>query len=129
MKAAFELGAIAVQIGTAFIGTEESEAIPSYKRRLETAKDTDTTLTRAFSGRWARGFRNEMMNEIEQSGIPIPPYPLQNSLTAKLRKLAQQADDSEYTSLWAGQSAETSQSKQAGQVLINLVKQYETLYR
>ena len=128
IKAAFELGANAVQIGTAFITTEESEAIPSYKKTLEAKKDTDSTLTRAFSGRWARGFRNEMMNEIEQFGIPIPPYPLQNGLTAKLRRLAQQADDSEYTSLWAGQSAGVSQPKQAGQVLVNLVKQYERHY-
>jgi nitronate monooxygenase len=128
MKAAFELGAMAVQIGTAFIGTEESIAVPSYKKRLEAAKDTDTVLTKAFSGRWARGIRNEMMNEIEQSGIPIPPYPLQNSLTAALRRLAQQADDSEYTNLWAGQSAGTISTKQAGQVLINLLKQYEALY-
>ncbi len=128
MKAAFSLGASAVQMGTAFIGTDESEAMPSYKRRLATAKDTDTTLTRAFSGRWARGIRNEMMNEIERSGIPIPPYPLQGSLTAKLRSLAQQANDSEYTSLWAGQSGVIKDTKQARDVLINLVKQYEAMY-
>lgn len=128
IRAAFELGAVAVQIGTAFIGTDESEAIPSYKRRLETGKDTDTTLTKALSGRWARGIRNEIIHEIEQSGIPIPPYPLQNSVIAKLRKLAQQADDSEYTSLWAGQTTETSMTKQAGQVFINLVKQYKEMY-
>jgi nitronate monooxygenase len=128
MKAAFELGAMAVQIGTAFIGTNESEAIPSHKRKLEEAKETNTTLTKAFTGKWARGFRNELMKEIEQSGIPIPPYPLQNSLTAKLRRLAQLADDSEYTSLWAGQSAGLNFPKQAGQVLMELAKQYEAMY-
>jgi len=127
MKAAFELGASAVQIGSAFVGTEESEAIPAYKQRLVEAKDTDTALTRAFSGRWARGFRNKMMNDIEQSGIAIPSYPIQNSLTAKLRKLAQQAGDSEYTNLWAGQSAEAIMTKQTKEVFINLVKQYEEL--
>lgn len=129
IKAAFELGADAVQIGTAFIGTEESEAIASYKNKLSKAKDTDTALTRAFSGRWARGIRNEMMHEIEQAGIPIPPYPLQNSLTAKLRKLAQQNNDSEYTSLWTGQSAERTVLMQTKEVFRNLVEQYEALYR
>jgi nitronate monooxygenase len=54
IKAAFALGAMAVQIGTAFIGIEESQAIASYKSRLPQAKDADTVLTRAFSGRWAR---------------------------------------------------------------------------
>jgi nitronate monooxygenase len=129
IKVAFELGAVAVQIGSAFIGTEESEAIASYKKRLEKAKDTDTALTRAFSGRWARGIRNEMMSEIEQAGISIPPYPLQNSLTTKLRKLAQQNNDSEYTNLWAGQSAGTTEKKQAKEVFMSLIKQYESLYR
>ncbi|GAB3165819.1 NAD(P)H-dependent flavin oxidoreductase [Telluribacter humicola] len=128
IKAAFELGADAVQIGTAFIGTDESLAIASYKDKLMAAKDTDTTLTRAFSGRWARGIRNELMSEIEKSGVSIPPYPLQNSMIAKLRKLAQQAGDSDYTTLWAGQSAGRTERGSAREVFLNLVKQYKTLY-
>lgn len=128
IKAAFELGATAVQIGTAFIETEESEAIASYKYKLKGANDTDTTLTRAFSGRWARGIRNEMMKEIEQAGIAVPPYPLQNSLTAKLRKLAQQAGDSEYTNLWAGQSAGRTGLTQTKEVVRSLIEQYEAQY-
>ncbi len=128
IKAAFELGADAVQIGTAFIGTEESQAIASYKDKLTAAKDTDTSLTRAFSGRWARGIRNELMSEIEESGVPIPPYPVQNSLIAKLRKLAQQAGDSDYTTLWAGQSAGGTERKSAKEVFLNLVEQYKVLY-
>jgi nitronate monooxygenase len=127
IKAAFALGADGVQIGTAFIGTKESEAITSYKKRLEEAKDTDTKLTRSFSGRWARGIENEMMLEIEQAGIAIPPYPLQNSLTAKLRKLAQQNNDSQYTTLWAGQSPGGNRSLQSKEVFRNLVEQYEAL--
>ncbi|HEY1038987.1 MAG TPA: nitronate monooxygenase [Bacteroidia bacterium] len=128
MRAAFDLGAVAVQIGTAFIGTEESIAIYSYKQRLETAKDTDSSITRAFSGRWARGLRNEMMREIENSGIAIPPYPIMNSLTATFRKLAQQNNDDDYTNLWAGQSPKPS-AKHTGTVLINLIKEYENLYK
>ena len=128
IKAAFDLGAVAVQIGTAFMGTEESEAIPAYKDLLKKASDTDTVLTRAFSGRWARGFANELMNEIEKSGINIPPYPIQNSLIAKLRKLAQQKNDCEYTTLWAGQSAGSIALKETGEVFKDLVKQYEALY-
>lgn len=128
MRAAFELGADAVQIGTAFIGTKESDAIPSYKDRLNTAKDTDSALTRAFSGRWARGIQNEMLREIEKAGIPIPPYPLQNSLTAKFRKLAQQSNDSGYTNLWAGQSAGSISATITKEVFRNLVAQYEEQY-
>jgi nitronate monooxygenase len=127
IKAAFQLGADAVQIGTAFIGTDESVAIASYKQKLENAKDTDTVLTKAFSGRWARGFRNDMMNELEQSNIPLLPYPLQNGLIAKFRKLAQQQNDSEYTTLWAGQSAGATEFKQTKELFMNLVRQCEHL--
>jgi nitronate monooxygenase len=129
MRAAFELGADAVQIGTAFIGTQESVAIPSYKTRLKTSKDTGSLLTRAFSGRWARGLQNEMMREIEQANLPVPPYPYQNSLTAKFRKLAQQANDSDYTNLWAGQAVSKTGWPGAKDVVRDLIEQYEKLYR
>jgi len=128
MKAAFELGAVGVQVGTAFIATEESEAIPCYKKRLEAVKDSGTTLTRAFTGRWARGIRNELMEEIENAGIPIPPYPFQNSLTAKLRKLAQQAGDCDYATMWSGQSAGKSTFKTTKEIFMNLVEEYEASY-
>jgi nitronate monooxygenase len=126
IHAAFNLGAMAVQAGTAFIGTDESIAIPSYKAMLDTANGKDTVLTRAFSGRWARGFRNEMMNKIEDSGIVIPPYPIQGSLTATIRKLAQQNNDNQYTSLWAGQSARATNFKQTKEVFAYLAEQYKS---
>jgi nitronate monooxygenase len=128
MKAAFTLGAGAVQIGTAFIGTEESIAIASYKERVGGARDTDTVLTRAVTGRWARGIKNQLINKIEQSGIPIPSYPYQNSLTAKFRQLAQKNNDSEYTSMWAGQSGGIPELKKANEVFQHLVMQYEAQY-
>jgi hypothetical protein len=103
-------------------------AIASYKEKLESSEDTDTILTKALSGRWARGIRNKMISEIELSGIPIPPYPLQNSLTAKFRQLAQKNNDADYTSLWAGQSAGMQNIKQAKEVFRDLVMQYESLY-
>jgi len=127
IQAAFQLGAQAVQIGTAFIATEESLAVPSYRQRLQQAQDVDTTLTKAFSGRWARGIRNQLMNEIEASGITIPPYPLQNSLIAKLRKIAQENNDSDYTTLWAGQSGSSGELKQTKDVFKNLIKDVEKL--
>lgn len=129
IKAAFDLGADGVQIGTAFIRTNESAAIASYKNKLYEAKDTDTALTRAISGKWARGIKNEMIHEIEQAGIPIPPYPLQNGLTAKLRVLAQENNDSECTSLWAGQSAGKTGMIHTSEVFRNLIEQYEVLYK
>ncbi|WP_316832850.1 nitronate monooxygenase family protein [Pedobacter aquatilis] len=127
INAAFKLGSCAVQIGTAFIATQEADGIAAYKSKVKAAKDTDTALTRSFSGRWARGIRNEMMERIEQAGIPIPPYPFQNSLTTAFRKLAQQANDADYTNLWAGQSAGVNTGLQTSDVFKDLIRQYETL--
>ncbi len=125
IRSAFELGADGVQIGTAFIGTRESSAVASYKDRVTKAKDTDTALTKAFSGRWARGLRNRLMQEIEQAGIPVLPYPLQNGLIAKFRKVAQQHNDSDYTTLWAGQSAGKIETIPAGALFRKLAAEYE----
>ena len=125
IRAAFDLGAVAVQIGSAFIASTESLAISSYQQLLSNTTATDTTLTRAFSGRWARGITNEFMREVEKSGLKIPPYPIQNSLTTKFRKLAQQNNDKEYTNLWAGQSAKTSEIKASKDIFLDLIKQVE----
>jgi nitronate monooxygenase len=123
IKAALDLGAVAAQIGTAFIGTDESIAIPSYKQRVSQSTDTDSSLTRAFSGRWARGIRNTFMNEIENPNITIPPYPYQNSLTTMFRKLAQQHDNADFTNLWAGQSCGPQKFKTTRDVFLDLVNQ------
>ena len=125
IRAAFALGAVAVQIGTAFIASEEALAIPSYKTALQTATDTDTVLTRAFTGRWARGIRNKLMEAIEQSGLPIPPYPIQNSLTTPLREAARKKDNKELINLWAGQSAFGAETGPAAAIFLRLVRETE----
>lgn len=101
-KKIMDMGAAAVQLGTLFIPTKESLAIPGYKRLMTGKQDAHSVLTTAFSGRWARGISNAFIAAIETSGIPVPPYPYQNALTAPLRKMAQAQNDPEFTSLWAG---------------------------
>lgn len=105
IKAAFALGAQAVQVGTAFIAAHESLAFAAYKEALLLAKDTDTMLTRAFSGRWARGLRNGFMQIVEQTAIEIPEYPYQNSLSGQFRAGAIKAGNTQMTNMWAGQNA------------------------
>ncbi|MBO9593094.1 MAG: nitronate monooxygenase [Niabella sp.] len=101
-KRMIALGAAAVQLGTLFIPTAESEAIPAYKQLLTREPETHSVLTTAFSGRWARGLCNAFITAVETSGIPVPPYPYQNALTAVLRKKAQAQNDAAFTSLWSG---------------------------
>lgn len=127
IKTAFELGASAVQIGTAFIASNESTAIPSYKKRLLISQDTDTKLTRAFSGRWARGIKNTLMDEIENSGLTIPEYTVQNSITGSIRAAAIQQDNNELTNMWSGQSAPKIKLESCNAIFMELIKQSENL--
>lgn len=125
IKVAQSLGAKGVQLGTAFIASEESAAIPAYKKALQHALDTDSVLTKAFSGRWARGLKNKFILRVEESGIAIPDYPIQGSLTLSIRMTSQKENNKEFISLWAGQSASKSEAKPAADILIKLIKEAE----
>lgn len=127
IKAAFILGAKGVQIGTAFIASDESGAVLSYKEALQNAVDTDSVLTRSFSGRWARGLKNKFISEVQRSGIAIPEYPIQGSLTWPIRMEAQQHNNKEFMALWAGQSASKSETKPIADIFIKLIKQAEEI--
>jgi nitronate monooxygenase len=131
IKASLILGAEGVQIGSAFITSQESLAIAAYKASLQNALDTDSVLTRSFSGRWARGLKNQFMAEMDaevgRSGMIIPDYPIQNSLTAVLRSEAQKKNNAQFTNLWAGQSASQVQVKSSGAIFNDLIQQTERL--
>jgi nitronate monooxygenase len=121
--AALALGASAAQLGTAFLACRESGASPPYKASVTMPADADRTgLTRAFSGRLARGLRNRFMDQME--GQPVLPYPLQNSLTADLRKVAARAGNAEFLSLWAGQGP-PPRSGAAAEIVASLVREAE----
>ena len=61
-----------------------------------------TRLTRAFSGRLARGLENRFMKQLENVEDQLPAYPVQNALTASIRADAAKTGDTELMSLWAG---------------------------
>ncbi len=75
VMAALALGAEGVQIGTAFLASEESGANPLHRAALRGPAARDTGLTRGFSGRLARGIRNRLMEELNRDGTPTLPYP------------------------------------------------------
>ncbi|MBY0410957.1 MAG: nitronate monooxygenase [Burkholderiaceae bacterium] len=106
IAAALALGAQAVQMGTAFLACPESAIGPAYREALNNAQATDTRITRAYSGRPARGIVNTMMQRLEDNAADaanIPAYPIQNALTGALRRASAQAGRADYLSLWAGQ--------------------------
>lgn len=118
IRAALSAGASAAQLGTAFLCCDESGASAEHKAFVLAKNERESVFTRAFSGRPARGIDNAFIRGMESK--PVLPFPLQNTLTAPLRKLATQRGDGEYQSLWAGAGYRRAQSLPA-QALISLL--------
>lgn len=103
VAAALTLGAQAVQIGTGFLACRESGTHDAHRRALLGPAAEDTALTRAFSGRLARGIRNRFMEDVGAG--PVAPYPAQGWLSGRLRAAAIAQGRTDLMSLWCGQSA------------------------
>jgi nitronate monooxygenase len=104
IAAVLALGAQTAQMGTAFLATPESGAPTEHKRALKTPAGHGTTITRAFSGRWARGIRNRFIEEMEVRAGPLLPFPAQHKLTVALRTESNKQGKPDYVALWAGQA-------------------------
>ncbi|WP_134685474.1 NAD(P)H-dependent flavin oxidoreductase [Brevibacillus migulae] len=126
MVAALSLGADAVQLGTRFLAARESTAHPAYKSRLLQAKETDTCVTRAFSGRPARGLHNRFIQSLKDHQVQPLPFPLQNRVTNPIRSTAAQNSDSEAMSMWAGQGvAQLREEESAAEIIQKLCAEAE----
>jgi nitronate monooxygenase len=114
IAAALALGAQAAQLGTVFLPCAESAIAEDWRRRLTASRDTSTAVTRAITGRYARGIRNTLMDQLEAEPARIAPYPVQNALTQELRQAAARADRGDYLSLWSGQGAPLGKRRRPG---------------
>jgi nitronate monooxygenase len=121
IAAALAAGASAAQLGTAFLATPESGAHPLHKQALTDPHFVRTELTRAFSGRPARGLVNRFMRE---HGPYAPAaYPEIHHLTSPLRKAAAQVGDVQGMALWAGQGHRLARELPAGRLVEVLVEE------
>ncbi|WP_029108182.1 nitronate monooxygenase [Mycobacterium sp. URHD0025] len=93
-------GAVAVQLGTAFLLADESGSSPVHRAALQSPEFTETVVTRAFSGRYARGLRNRFTVE-HDAQAPLG-YPEIHYLTSPVRKASVAAGDPNATNVWAG---------------------------
>jgi nitronate monooxygenase len=121
--AAFALGAEGVQMGTAFLASEDSGASVHHRNALFSGKAQRTSLTKGFTGRLARGIHNQLIEELNRPGVEILPYPLQRLLVRNLAIPAEKAGRSELLQLWAGQSAGLSRESDAKTLLQTLVSE------
>lgn len=118
VAAVLAAGASAAQVGTAYLRTPEAGT--SQAQRAATATDAPTMLTRAFTGRLARGIVNRLGRE--QSDIAPHAYPEVHHLTAPLRAHGRQVGDPEIINLWAGQAHRLAPELPAGELTTRLAQ-------
>jgi len=116
-----KIGATAAQMGTAFLCCEEAGTTKAHKEFLLNKKDRETSYTKAFSGRRAQGINNQFIKLMENK--TVLPFPLQNTMTGTLRKLAAINNDGEYQSLWAGKSFDKIRAMPAEELMLALYEE------
>jgi nitronate monooxygenase len=122
IKRMMDLGATAVQMGTAFIGCQESGASPAHKTYLLQKQDRGTSFTKSFSGRLAQGINNQFIGMMKDQ--PYLPFPIQNTLTGPIRQLAVKLNDGEFQSLWAGKAYSKTRALKVCELMEVLDKEF-----
>jgi nitronate monooxygenase len=112
------LGAVAGQVGTALLLADEAETSPVHRSALTDPACPGTEVTRAFTGRWARGLANRFI--AEHADAP-PGYPHLHHLTAPLRAAAVATGDGEVANLWAGTGYARVRSGPTSEIIRSLV--------
>jgi len=93
-------GAVAAQVGTALLLSDEAGTNSAHRTALQNPYFSNTLVTRAFSGRYARGLENDFTRLLDD--VAPLGYPEVNQMTAPIRAAAVAADDPHGTNLWAG---------------------------
>ncbi len=118
IAAVLAAGASAAQLGTAFLRCPEAGTAPVHRSAI--AGSADTAMTRAFTGRLARGIRNRFMDE--HSADAPSAYPEVHHLTAPMRAAARAAGEPDLINLWAGQAHELSRELPAADLVAVLAR-------
>ncbi|MGE7604126.1 nitronate monooxygenase [Peribacillus sp. NPDC097675] len=121
ITAVLAAGAVAAQLGTAFLRCPESGASPAHKAALYDPRFTKTAITRAFSGRRARGLVNRFLAEYDKDAPRA--YPYVHHMTKQMRKVAGQKEQPELMALWAGQGYRRSRELPASQLMGKLLEE------
>ena len=121
--AALALGAVGVQIGTAYLYCPEAQISPMYRQALKNAKDNDTAITNVFTGRPARGIVNRLMREVGPMYDVAPEFPLAAAAIAPLRAKSELAGSADFTPLWSGQAARLNRELPAAELTRQLAEE------
>ncbi|MGH3959169.1 nitronate monooxygenase [Mycobacterium sp.] len=100
VAAVLRRGAVAAQVGTALLLSDEAATKAAHRAALQNPHFSKTLVTRAFSGRYARGLENDFTRLLDD--VAPLGYPEVNHMTSPIRKAAAAADDPHGMNLWAG---------------------------
>ncbi len=116
VQAAKALGAAGVQIGTAYLCSDEASTSALHRAALQSPAARHTALTNVFTGRPARGIVNRVMRELGAMSPLAPNFPLATAAMAPLRAAAEAQGSSDFTPLWAGQNTAHMQTGPAADI-------------
>ncbi|UCA12346.1 NAD(P)H-dependent flavin oxidoreductase [Aeromonas enteropelogenes] len=123
IRAVLALGASAVQMGTAFLCSQEATTSALHRAALHAPSSHHTVLTNLFSGRPARGIVNRLMQELGPLSDFAPDFPYAGGALASLRAAAEKAGDSSFSPLWAGQNVSGCRELPAGKLIARWVQE------
>jgi nitronate monooxygenase len=116
VKAALALGAIGVQVGTAYLLCPEATTSAVHRAALKGEAARRTALTNVFTGRPARGIVNRVMREVGPVSAVVPAFPLAAAALAPLRAKAESLGSGDFSPLWSGQNASGCKEVPAAQL-------------
>lgn len=128
MAAAFTLGADAVQLGTAFLATDESGATALHKSMLFSEDSKYTTLSKSLTGRLGRMLPNRISDAV-QFETEVLPFPLQTRLLGPLKAAALAQGRTDLISFWSGQNAGSLKHHKATELMQSLIEETGNLLR
>jgi nitronate monooxygenase len=120
VRGVLALGAVAAQVGTALLLADEAGTHPVHRRALRDERFTETVVTRAFSGRYARSLANDF--SARYSDAAPPGYPQVNQITGPIRAASLRAGDPQATNLWAGTAWRATRTGPAAEIVAALAE-------
>lgn len=122
VRAALALGAAGVQVGTAYLCSDEALTSPIHRAALQSETARHTALTTLFSGRPARGVVNRVMRELGPLSPAAPAFPTATAAIAPLRAHFEKQGSGDFSPLWSGQNASGCRSAPAAEITRDLLK-------
>lgn len=123
IAAVLALGAQAAQVGTAFLLCPESGVSEVHRKAIADMDGDETTITRVFSGKPARGVRNRLIERDERAPFPLLPFPVQQKLMAPLRAASARDGSPDYIAGWSGQAGSLARRLPAKDLVRTLVEE------